>query len=122
MLAALGSSTASHSYSPGASLSGLEAQVARYEKKLGECLNCASSKTSAGKAEIQTISDQISVLKARIAAINQAKSTNPPAGSSGQTAEAQKASGLAGFGENTGSSPQNAANPSQIGSRINLFA
>ena len=44
----------------------LAAEVARYQKKLSDCVNCSSSKTLEGKAHIQELSTQISVDQQRI--------------------------------------------------------
>ena len=48
---------------------GLEAQLARLQKELSECVNCDSAKTSEGKVKIQTVFDKISGIKAQLETI-----------------------------------------------------
>jgi hypothetical protein len=43
-----------------------QAEVARYQKQLSDCVNCSSSKTLEGKAHIQELSSKISVDQQRI--------------------------------------------------------
>lgn len=66
MVQAIGSSAVSGSVNTGAAAAGLEAQLVRYQKQLSECVNCDSSKTAEGKAEIQAISSKISDVRERI--------------------------------------------------------
>jgi hypothetical protein len=40
-------------------------QLARLQQQLSDCVNCSSAKTTAGKAKIQAISDQIGAIKER---------------------------------------------------------
>lgn len=75
MVQAIGSSAGSGAISTGAAAAGLEAQLTRYQKQLSECVNCASSRTAEGKAEIEAISARISEVRARIE-----KVTSPNAG------------------------------------------
>lgn len=130
MVAALGSSTALHSLGSGASLVGLEAQVARYEKELSNCVNCASSKTSEGKAEIAAISAKIQTLKSRMAEVSQAKSSDRSLKSEAQTPEHRVISGAVvnasaasdkkgGDGVSSGARP---ANIPGIGGVVDVFA
>ena len=74
MVSAIGSSSFATPSGAGASAVGLEAQLARYQKVLSECVSCESAKTSEGKQAIQDISSKISDVKARIAEITTAKS------------------------------------------------
>lgn len=50
----------------GTSAIALHAQLARYEKQLSECVNCASSSTPEGKAQIEEITERITQIKATI--------------------------------------------------------
>ena len=52
--------------SPSLSIAGLEAQVARYQHQLSDCVNCSSASTIEGKTNIQKISGQISETKGRL--------------------------------------------------------
>jgi hypothetical protein len=40
-------------------------QLARLQQQLSECVNCSTANTTAGKAKIQSISDQIGAIKER---------------------------------------------------------
>lgn len=73
MVQAIGSSAVSGSISTGAAAVGLEAQLVRYQKLLSECVNCDSSKTAKGKADIQAISVKISEVRERIDRITEVK-------------------------------------------------
>jgi hypothetical protein len=59
----------------GASRTGLQAQVARYEKERSACVNCASADTLQGKENIQRIEGAISTLRARLTAVPAADAT-----------------------------------------------
>lgn len=60
----------------GAATARLEAQLARYQKQLSDCVNCDSSKTAEGKAQIEAISAKISALKERIDKVGEANTDN----------------------------------------------
>jgi hypothetical protein len=85
MVSAIGSSYTPvvHSSSV-ASTAGLEAQIARDEKELSACVNCASAETKQGQADIQALSNKINTAKARLAQIDaaslaeQTTATNSP--------------------------------------------
>lgn len=62
----------------GAATGGLEARLARYQKELSDCVNCASAKTLEGKQKIQDVSSKISEIKTRIEEIAAARSKTPP--------------------------------------------
>ncbi|MYM21947.1 hypothetical protein GTP46_04710 [Duganella sp. FT135W] len=63
----LGSPPAASTYSTGVRSSvSLQAQLQRYQKQLSDCVNCASAKTSQGKADIEAISERISQIKRAI--------------------------------------------------------
>lgn len=67
MVAAISSSHASiPSPGSGGSTAGLEAQLTRYQKELSDCVNCESSKTPEGKANILELQVKISSVKERI--------------------------------------------------------
>lgn len=66
MVAAIGASTGFSTQISGPSTGGMRAELARYEKALSECVNCASAKTPEGQQEIQRLTSEISRLKARI--------------------------------------------------------
>ena len=77
---------------PGAAVSaaGLEAQLARLQKELSECVNCASANTTEGKAKIQAISDKISVVNARLDAVSVESKRGAETQKTGQSAESQQ--------------------------------
>lgn len=66
MLAAIGAIPAYSSQVPTVSTGGLRAELARYEKALSECVNCATAQTTDGQQEIQRLSSEIARLRARI--------------------------------------------------------
>jgi len=51
----------------------LEAKIARYKQELSDCINCESAKTSQGKADIQRISNLISIAEARLSSVKASK-------------------------------------------------
>ena len=53
----------------------LRADLARYEKKLSDCVNCESAKTPEGKRNIQDLDAQIGALKAQLKVVPQSDST-----------------------------------------------
>lgn len=55
-----------------ASTAGIEAQIARDQKELANCVNCASAETKQGQADIQALTNKISVAKARLEQITAA--------------------------------------------------
>jgi hypothetical protein len=65
MTQAIGSVTSGPA-NPGATAATLDGQLARYQKQLSECVNCDSSKTPEGQAQIQDLSAKIAEVKARI--------------------------------------------------------
>lgn len=90
MVAAIGSATVSATVSAtsGGSLgtAGLEAQIARYEKQLSDCVNCASAKTPEGKKAIAEISNKINAARARIDEMQATKQVSQPAAATAGTA------------------------------------
>ena len=126
MVAAIGASpaAASAAYSSGVAripAAGLEAQLVRYQKELADCVNCDSAKTPEGKAQIETISNKISEVRARIDEIDipqpAAASTSIDAGSGAAPASSNP--------ENkpdikSPSAPRQT--DSTVGSIVNLFA
>ncbi|MBI3903130.1 MAG: hypothetical protein HY306_09375 [Nitrosomonadales bacterium] len=66
MISAIGSHAYSAAIGAGSGTVGLEAQLARYQKQLSDCVNCDSARTLEGKTRIEAISSKISELKARI--------------------------------------------------------
>ena len=57
---------------------GLEAELARLQGVLADCVNCASARTNEGKAKIQEVTNKINSLKARMEKPGQAKPVEPP--------------------------------------------
>ena len=53
---------------------GLDAQLARYEKQLAECVNCASARTPEGKQAIEDLYGKIHDTKAKI---EEVRTVNP---------------------------------------------
>ena len=120
MVAAIGSASAAYgggvTRTPAA---GLEAQLVRYQKELADCVNCESAKTPEGKERIQTISNKISEVRARIDEIDSSqpaasRASINAAGSATSSHVDNKADPL----------PPAAARPgdSTVGSIVNLFA
>lgn len=67
MLGAIGTSTLTSTTGVGKSAAGLDAQLAQYEIKLADWVNCPSCNTAEGKAKIAELSDKVSEIKHRIA-------------------------------------------------------
>lgn len=59
----------------GSGAAGLQGQLARTEKELADCVNCASSETSEGKQKIQEISLRITQIRERIEQASQLSSS-----------------------------------------------
>lgn len=78
MISTIGPSSLASTTAGGTSAAGIEAQIARYQKELSDCVNCDSANTREGKEKIQTISDKISSAKARLEEITARKSSNQP--------------------------------------------
>jgi hypothetical protein len=76
MVQAIGSSTSAGAAVSSPPIGGLDAQLARYQKELSECVNCESAKTPEGKKTIQAVSDKISVVKARLEEVVTGKSNS----------------------------------------------
>jgi hypothetical protein len=69
-MTAIGSTLAASSQSA-VSRAAMRADLARYEKELAECVNCASASTPEGKRNIQDLGAQIGTLKARLSVVPQ---------------------------------------------------
>ena len=67
MVAAIGAIATVTTPVQGVSIGGLRIELARNEKTLSECVNCASARTAEGQQEIQRLSSEIARLKTRIA-------------------------------------------------------
>jgi hypothetical protein len=70
----------------------LRADLARYEKQLSDCVNCASASTPEGKRNIQDLSAQIGSLKSRLNVVPRADA----AASVGESKTATASSGVGG--------------------------
>jgi hypothetical protein len=68
MLSAIGSSTSSSYATTGivTSPAGLESQLAKHQKELADCVNCASAGTLESKTKIQGISGKISEIQSHL--------------------------------------------------------
>ncbi len=78
MVQAIGSSATVSAINPsnaGFALASLQAQLARYQQQLSDCVNCASSKTLEGKEQIQSVSAKIRQVSARIDQVNSVNAT-----------------------------------------------
>lgn len=96
MLQAIGAS-ASAGYAQGnAGATGLRGQLAKFEKELSACVNCATADTIEGKAKIADISARIAQIEDRIAQASETNSTRQEA-----TAKPLEA-GIAGNGSANG--------------------
>ena len=93
----------------------LQAEVARFQKQLSDCVNCPSSQTLEGKAHIQELSSKISVDQQRI---KQIETTGAPADNSALSSSTTTVTGD-GY-SNTGAAVP-AANQAQ-GDLVNVFA
>ncbi len=128
MVAAIGASSAAYGGSVATTpTAGLEAQLARYQKELSDCVNCDSAKTPEGKEQIQTISNKISAVRARIDEIDTAKPAVQPTASSRGTAihaGTAKEPVLPDVENKTNAAPTAAprAADSAVGSIVNVFA
>ena len=92
MMSAIGTTPASATaYPTGMTTAGIEAQIARYQKELSDCVNCASANTPEGKAKIEAISSKISTAEARIAQVTTNKQAHQPAASSETAANSRLA-------------------------------
>jgi len=65
-MSAIGSSVASTGQPAHPGKAALRSEITRYQQQLAECINCPSSKTPQGKANIQKLSDEISADKAKL--------------------------------------------------------
>lgn len=75
MIAATGALTSVPSpAAQGSGIGGLDAQLARYEKQLAECVNCASARTPEGKQAIDDLYGKIHDIKSKI---EEARTANP---------------------------------------------
>lgn len=73
MVSAIGSlPTFSPAATTVASTAGIEAQIARDEKELSNCINCASAETKQGQADIQALTNKINLARARLEQITTA--------------------------------------------------
>jgi hypothetical protein len=79
MISAIGSSPLFSTVAAGTQTAVLKSQLAQYEIKLSDCVHCASASTREGKEKIQSLSEKISVVKARIEKIEVAKPTGQSA-------------------------------------------
>ena len=59
----------------GTSAAGLQGQLARSEKELADCVNCASAKTTEGRQKIEAISQRISQIRERIEQASELRSS-----------------------------------------------
>jgi len=108
MVAAIGSATVSATSGGGFGTAGLEAQIARYEKQLSDCVNCSSAKTPEGKKAIAEISNKISATRARINEVQATKQAARPTAADTTSADL------------TPAAPQKRTD-STVGSRIDVF-
>lgn len=121
MLSSISPSTYSSPAGVGPSVSGLQAQLDRYQKELSDCVNCDSAKTPAGKADIQAVSNKISAVKSRIEEITASKQNARPAPSTGTPADtAEKAAPAAGV-QGSGSATLGSAYAT-VGYRLDVYA
>jgi hypothetical protein len=100
MVAAIGAIPTYSAQVPTVSTGGLRAELARYEKALSECVNCATAQTTEGQQEIQRLSSEIARLKARIEAAGRSISsqTRDGAGDSSAAANSERSAERMGLG------------------------
>ena len=100
----------------------LQAQLAQYQKQLSDCVNCGSSSTSEGKAQIQALNTRIQALQAQLGDIASAKAAQQASRVSqvpaaGAAADAGTQSGSSGAG-----SGSNGDRPSPPGRLLDVYA
>lgn len=88
---------------------GLEAQIQRYKKQLSDCIHCESSKTAQGQADIEALSAKITAAKARVDAIEVAKSNVAKTGSADTSSESIRHQERIGGPRNAASTPSQPA-------------
>lgn len=111
MLNAIGSSSYSDTPSAGASSAALEAQLAQCERQLADNVNCSSAKTAEGKNKIQTLTNRIGAIKARLEKTVTAKSDSPSASLEVKTPANR-------YGDTAAPKPANGG----VGSLVDVFA
>lgn len=68
----------------------LQAQVARYQQELSDCVNCETAKTQHGKANIEAIQTKIRTAMERLDAIDTARSAAKSKSQSGEKTATQE--------------------------------
>lgn len=110
-MSAIGSSSASPALIGHPGRASLEAEITRYQQQLADCVNCPSSKTPQGKANIQEISNKIAADEQQL---HQVESRAQPA--DGPSDAPRGANGYTRSG-----APSQAA-PAGRGGRLNVYA
>jgi len=123
---AAGSALPASSTAASAAATGLQAQLARYQKQLADCVDCASAKTPEGRKTIQELSDRISIAKERLRELDANPAARRPAlAGSGENRES------GGGGTSAASTPATSAGMlprrpeaiySTVGSALDVFA
>jgi hypothetical protein len=123
MVSAIGSSTFPSPASNSGSTSGLEAQIARYQQELSNCVNCSTANTLEGKEKIQSLSNKISALRIRIQEISAEKANAQPATPSINTPANINANkdGLASRTQ-ADTVPATGSRTATVGNRLDVFA
>lgn len=120
MVAAIGASPIYSAQLPAASTGGLRVELAKYEKELSNCVNCASATTTEGQQEIQRLTSEIVRLKERIE--EAARNASPENRKNVSVAQANAENDLP--TERAGLAPQTARIDADaaIGTRIDILA
>jgi len=127
MLSAIGSSTFPSPAGIGKSSAGLEAQLAQYQVKLADWVNCPSCKTAEGKAKITGLTDKISEIRQRLEAADAAKHSSRSsvtAANAPTEKNNDKAVSALSVNDNVGygASPATPPPTGTVGSRLDVFA
>lgn len=120
MVAAIGASPIYSAQLPAASTGGLRVELAKYEKELSNCVNCASATTTEGQQEIQRLTSEIARLKARIeeAARNASPENRANVSAAQANAENDRSAAHAGLAPQAARADADAT----AGSRIDILA
>ena len=117
MVAAIGATPSFSTQLPQVSTGGLRAELARYEKALSECVNCATARTPEGQQEIQRLGSEIARLKSRIEEAG--RSANPQ---NRESVEGSRAAPASGKSTDRTESVTAVADGRTVGGRIDILA
>lgn len=120
MLQAIGSATTIPA-SLGSGGVGQRSELARLEKELSACINCATAKTREGQAKIDAVSQRISQVREKIGVAEQSQAARTQASPPAAAEPRGLAASDAGLYKPQGGSPF-AGSPASVGQRIDTQA